>query len=611
MQIDQYYPNRTSSEILADVLKDKLAVRNGIPIDKYGRKDFEMCLPLLAKNLVLHEVFINSNEWVLDRILGEINVNPRDAVIQYVNDLTTSYVEDAIKQYSRSRIEKIDLIYAIFSLPQYTKAAIDVTVNLYMPEFSKIVEKIDNIIGLAKSDDKHKTERIFQKIAELYVSQLLDDSSAFIFAVMYSMYRTMEEDFLIPSLCMYSPELMVYGRTKKLTSVEKVITRLSTGSSNPYDTQKIPDATPKSFIYAQSQLSQIDAADHWIVKKYLKKRRDILYNTLGISEEEAKNGLFEQKLFNLNEKWINLLCENFHIPHDDFMEMLEFWHSQESLDMRESFVRGCVDSYFAIKLRDILDTMSEEELEQVTTRDIIGSIGMEDIDNDIAHFKQILLIFTLFRLANKYRCDYYSIYNFSSSRENNNALGKSYQRALAECRSELEQKNKIIEKYQSQEKKREIRKSKDTEKPLLAEISSLKNIVSKKDQEIEDLKAQLEEAKEYYNLLDQSNKDPQEDETKNYDLSVLDNKKIAFVCNDIDSEFPTLRKLFPGSVLVSTDTTQARAKNVDLVVFFTKYISHSIYFKTKKLYKDVPSYAYNRANIADLKKELAKYFSER
>lgn len=608
MRIGEYYQNRDCVEILKDVIREKLPVINGVPNDTFNRDEFMNFFPILAKRLVLHDIFKNKNTWVLEQLVDDIGANPRDAAIKYLKELNLEYIVEDVA-HTFKPIEKVDLLYALYGLPEYIDKAYSATIHLYAAEYPKIAERIDSIIAIAKSENEHKTEEIYQRLAELYIDTDLDETVPFFFAVLYSMYQTLQEDFLIPSVCMMSPDVMLFGAKKKMTSVDKVITRLSTGDSNPYATQKLPNAMSKSFAYAEIRLSQLDSMDHWIIKKYLKKRKEALFSALNIDIKNAETTLFQQDLFNQDDKLLALLCEIFHIPKNDLVDAFRYWDSRESLEARKILTRVFIDVYFAIKLKRILDSKSEEELERITTRDIIGSIGMDDIENDVTFFKQILTIVSLFMLANKYRQDYYSIYDFAPSASDSKVLSRSYQKYLAEYRAEIEEKNKIIAKYQDQEKKREIRKSKATEKPLLAEISSLKNIISKKDEEIENLKAQLEEAREYYNLLDLGNKEEVDSEPETYDLSILKDKKIVFVCNDMDSTFPAMKKLFPGSVLVSSDTTQTKAKNVDLVVFFTKFISHSIYFKTKKLYKDVPAYAYNRTNINALKNELARFFA--
>lgn len=607
MQVGQQYQNRDYAEILTDILREKVKIVDGIPVDIYDRQEFEEFLPFFTRRLVIKEVFNKNKVWILNRIIGDIGTNPRDLIIRYIGNLSFGYFDDSTK--STYQAERLELIYALYGLPQYMDKAVAATINLCKSEFPKTSGRVEKLINTAKSKDEHKAESILHQLGELYTSKEMDDDSTTLFAVAYSMYMTLKENFLIPSLCMYNPDLMIYGFEKKLTSVDKVIKRLSTGNSNPYATQKLPDSTLKSFAYAQGKLSQTWVNDHWIVKKYVKKRREALFSALGISEDKAESNMFSQNLFNEDRGLVSLLCELFHIPTKDIEGAFKYWDVQESVAIRSYFVNEYIDTYFEIKLKRILDKKSDEELERITTREIIGSIGMEDIENDVAYFKQLFTILSLFLLANRYRKDYYSLYNFSSpTTDNNNALNKSYQKMLSDYRAEIDEKDKIIEKYQLQEKKREIRKSKATEKPLLSEISSLKKTVSKKDQEIEDLKTQLEEAREYYSLLDQGNKPGREVDVKECDLSVLENKRIVFVCNDIESTFPTIKKLFPNSVLLGSDTTQVRAKNVDLVVFFTKYISHSIYFKAKKLYKDAPEYAYNRANIKALKNELAMYF---
>ena len=601
--------DRDLAEILADSLKAKVKIINNLPNDIYSRNDFETSLPIIANGLVMRDVLKNKKSWILSRIIGDLHISPNDIAIQFIQDLNLTYLIGTEMEYEP--LEQTELIHAIFNNPKYSERAIEITVNIYSNEYPKLKRMIDRIFAVAKTDSDDRAQKVLRLIAELYVSKDADSASGITYSVLACMQRTLQEDFLLPSLCMYDPLALVVGREKSFTSVEKVMMRFSTGSSNPYAAQKVPDEKFISTVRFRPCDPASGENSSWILKKYLKKRREALCNSLGFANEDLKNALFQTGFINNNQKIYTTMCDIFHIPAKDLKDSYEELISPQSDDMREMLTVSFIDCYYIAKLCTFLDALSDEELENITVRDITGVIGVGDIEEDASFFKQLPIIVSLFLLANHYRQDYYSLYNFSTANTaETHSLNRSYQKTLSECRAEIEEKNKVIARYQAQEKKREIRKSKASEKPLLAEISSLKNTISKKDKEIEGLKSQLEEAKEYYNLLDQCNGEALTKEIKKYDLSILKGKRIAFVCNDIDATVPTLRKEFPDSVFIETETTQSRAQNVDLIVFFIKHISHSIYFSTKKLYRNVPVFAYNRRSVDELKNELAKYFSE-
>ena len=598
--------DRDMVEILDDMIREHTKIINGIPQDPMGKEIAVSMLGRITSWLI--ESDITQNSWILARLVSDLKKSPNELACKFISDLSMDYPYHGT--FSKP-IAYHELVYAILLNQECFSPAMEIILSLYRSRYPKIWNKVEEIIKIAKADDDQKVDRIYRKLAELYLSKdIIDSTTGMCCAVMFSIVQTLKEDFIIPSYCMVVISMEDLSGDPKLSALEKVIHRLTTGSSNPYERQKLPDGGLKSFNFAEATFGGQDAGNCWIVRKYLKKRRDALYSDLGITADTIQDIVETSKTSIFCSKSLQgELCENFHIPIAHLQDAFENVYDKKSVVRQYFFSEKFIDAYYTIKLNLALDALSEAELEEVTTRDIIGVIGMDAIHDDAAFFKALPLILALCYLANRYRTDIYRDFDFNDTQADFRSVGQSYQKDLAACKEEIREKDAIIARYQAQEKKREIRKSNASEKPLLAEISSLKNIIAKKDDEIEDLKEQLAEEKEFCAMLESSDEDAMPAKTV-CDLSVLKGKRFAFVCNEIDATCPSLRKEFPDSVFIETETTQGKSKTVDLVVLFTKHISHSIYFKVKKLYHDVPIYAFNRRSVDELKTELAEYLSK-
>lgn len=598
--------DRDMVEILDDMIREHTKIINGIPQDPMGKDVAVSMLGRITSWLI--ESDLAQNAWILTRLTSDLKKSPNELACKFVSDLSMSY------PYHGTLLNPIayhELVYAILLNQECLSPAMEIILSMYRARYPKIWKRVEEIIQIAKSDSDQKVDDIYQKLAELYLSKdVIDSTTGMCCAVMFSIVQTLKEDFIIPSYCMIVISMEDLSGDPKLSALEKVIQRLTTGSSNPYDCQKLPDGGLKSFTLAEATLGTQDIRSCWIIRKYLKKRKDALYSALGVTAETMQDIAEVSKTSIFCSKSLQgEFCENFHIPLAHLQDALAKVYDKKSTARQYFFSEKFIDAYYTIKLNLVLDALSEAELEEVTTRDITGVIGMDAIQDDAAFFKALPLVLAFCYLANRYRTDIYGNFDFNDTQADSRSVGQSYQKDLAACKEEIREKDAIIARYQAQEKKREIRKSNASEKPLLAEISSLKNIISKKDDEIEDLKEQLAEEKEFCAMLESSDEDAMPAKTV-CDLSVLKGKRFAFVCNEIDATCPSLRKEFPDSVFIETETTQGKSKTVDLVVLFTKHISHSIYFKVKKMYHDVPIYAFNRRSVDELKMELAEYLSK-
>ena len=143
----------------------------------------------------------------------------------------------------------------------------------------------------------------------------------------------------------------------------------------------------------------------------------------------------------------------------------------------------------------------------------------------------------------------------------------------------------------------------------------LEKIIEQKEEDIKELQDQISSQNEYISMLLSS-----EDEEKGNDyvmdvpdleeadLELLRSKKYLFVCL-YDPMVATLKKMFPDSRFASYNSKYTNL-DVDGVVFITRSITHSIYYKVKNAIEgqNIKSMMYNNRSYDKLYLEMEECF---
>lgn len=150
---------------------------------------------------------------------------------------------------------------------------------------------------------------------------------------------------------------------------------------------------------------------------------------------------------------------------------------------------------------------------------------------------------------------------------------------------------------------------KESEKRLMEyerKTQELMGGIEMRDKQIVGLKDYIKSQDEFLAIQNQTEEEP--DESVNLDN--LQAKKYLFV-GKISEALPDLKRKFPGSVFMETETKDVSAICVDAIVLLTKWMSHSMFYKVKnsKIFRKVPSVMCNTKNINriyyDMDKSLA------
>lgn len=150
---------------------------------------------------------------------------------------------------------------------------------------------------------------------------------------------------------------------------------------------------------------------------------------------------------------------------------------------------------------------------------------------------------------------------------------------------------------------------KESEKVLLEcerKNQKLKRQIEKCDGDIAHLKGFIESQNEFLAMLNQT----EEGEVGSVDMDMLQAKRYLFV-GKASEALPDLKKKFPGSIFMETETKDISNIYVDGIVFLTKFMSHAIFYKVRssKIFNKIPSANCNTKNINriyyDMDKQLA------
>lgn len=245
--------------------------------------------------------------------------------------------------------------------------------------------------------------------------------------------------------------------------------------------------------------------------------------------------------------------------------------------------------HFTAKLEAILKKKDKSgDLDNITRHEIIREIGTEDIHKDAEFFINLSYVAGAFRAQNRTMeiyldaCDLLGEANISRA-----GYQAVYQdeierkaRRIADQEAEIASLKNIIEALSKGGSQKET----GSDKALLEEIRKLEEIIEKKDKEIDEAEKNASELLSYIEMMEATETDDEPEEENPVDMERLRQKRFVFVCQDVDNIYPDLRREFPGSIFMESLQAAPAKGRIDAVVFVTRHISHSLYYKAKSIY---------------------------
>ena len=129
-------------------------------------------------------------------------------------------------------------------------------------------------------------------------------------------------------------------------------------------------------------------------------------------------------------------------------------------------------------------------------------------------------------------------------------------------------------------------------------------------EKIEELEKKTSQQKEIIDTqvdLIEALQQPIEEDDEEVDKERLQTHRFLFV-GYLDTYLTELKALFPNSVFMTNVNKDISGIQVDYIVFVTKYLSHSMYYKVKSsnLYTEYPSINCNATSVGGVLKDLAR-----
>jgi len=190
--------------------------------------------------------------------------------------------------------------------------------------------------------------------------------------------------------------------------------------------------------------------------------------------------------------------------------------------------------------------------------------------------------------------DYYR--NFSWEKVVHQKLADRYENIIASLEKEMHLQKDRLEnsELQIQALNEQIRKDRGEEIiPFEQSMKKLSDEINRKDEEIESLKQQIKSMDEYMQILS-GKEDVESKETA--DIAMLQSKRYLFV-GAVKEALPELKRTFPNSLFMETETFSLQGIQVDGIIMLIKYMSMFYKIKSVNALKDVPIVMCNTKNM--------------
>lgn len=170
--------------------------------------------------------------------------------------------------------------------------------------------------------------------------------------------------------------------------------------------------------------------------------------------------------------------------------------------------------------------------------------------------------------------------DFSWEKITNQDFASRYEKLITDMKQITEKKEAQISTLSKKNEVLAMQITADSSKqtaPLVAENNKLIKQLEDKDEEISRLKRQLQYQEDFIAELNKPDEDLAD---KTYNLESLQAKRYLFVGHAAEA-LPELKRIFPNSLYMETETFSLSGVDVDAVVMLVKWMSHSMFYKIK------------------------------
>lgn len=232
---------------------------------------------------------------------------------------------------------------------------------------------------------------------------------------------------------------------------------------------------------------------------------------------------------------------------------------------------------------------------------------VSDLKRDVLNICYMYCLDVFYKMFSEMMKEYYRTFSWEKITSEN--IQQRYDQMANELKVIIEeQKNQIasldrrISLLQSKPSKNDDRKDKAAIEYERQNAKLIKEI-EQKDNEIVRLKDYIRSQEEFLALQGRT----ESDDAGAVDTDSLKSRKYLFV-GRINEALPNLRREFPNSVFMQSETTDISDIATDAIVFFPKLMSHSMFYKVKNyaIYQKVPSAMCNSKNIDRIYSEMSR-----
>ena len=343
-----------------------------------------------------------------------------------------------------------------------------------------------------------------------------------------------------------------------------------------------------------------------LFEKYLKKRREALAEYLGVKEKDlddkitknmmSKSNSIETPLEPTVEGEIKAESRAIVARQNGgvcWYEMMTCENRKQSLYRYKPDSATIIrDYYISFLLTQILKYQQEKQpfTKLVLSRECVRT-PEEDLRN-IYRMHEMDVFYQMFSFALE------EIYrNFSWEHFTGQKMSVRYEKIIEELNSIIMQQKNKLQVLTEKNTSLEIQCQKDSNKAIREYVTENDRLVKKVENQQNEIIRLKEYIKSQDEFLSELSKEEPEPESE-VDLGTLKEKRYLFV-GFIDEALPELKKQFPDSIFMNTETMSLNGITVDGIVFLIKYMSHSLYYKVKssKVYRDVPCAMCNTKNL--------------
>lgn len=632
-------PQEAKEELFVNNFLDYADMVNGLYVDANPIEENKDHLIYAMQALMIMELDWRKSTKSLDRLCSFFKESPGEIAAKYVeNRYSPRIIFSAIE--TNEMDPYIDLAAALLQEPY-----VDTVIEQYHTILAERYPKLeDEVKDYRRCLNEGNSEEGFRHLLKLYGFNAIDDEymEQLLTAVVLMGYEAYTSGIKLPFFCLFrsvttnkKDSMEDRGRSYPLICcLYQLLDEKEHGSTSHESVKKIAEeCIAENCIYGNPVATSLmrsgaikenrydmtaeEIMESLYFEKYYKRRRKKLCEILECEDEELEEKLYSPgENSNSQEEIACLLglARDYGVQPAVISEAHQriLDETDESLQMMNDSV---LPMYYLVKLETRLGKIFEdggrEAFYNITKRDLYNEIGADNLKEDIYYLSQYAYFDVLMNALNKEHAMFYRNFNYFPKNTGSSLSIINLRQQSERYKEELEEARAAIASLRKKTHHPIPKAKGSNEKYFRSELVKANNEIDDLNNKNDELQKTIDDLNEYIRILEDANSAETEAEVvpaTAIDEAILHSIRIVFVCGDVDAKCSELRKTFPNSTIIEAATQSVTMKSAtDLVVYFTKHISHSMYFRVKSSYKGIPEYFFNGTNIEKMKREVSAF----